>query len=237
MFIFLMIFGGFFTIIGLLNIANDVDIIASVIFLIMGIAALAGGLIFNYYKEKRAIITRHSKELANIVKKHENRMNEIEHSPEAYLTYINLKDYPKSRNPFWKNDQLYESIILFIRHTYATCKNITHEEPFIVDTIQFANLVRSELPKDTILSEEVFLCTLEAYASYYLTINEEEIYYNIVKDFNNDDILVSDIIFKMRQKYIKEFQKSSFNEEPPITPNLAEILAEVFTEKNITPQL
>ena len=159
------------------------------------------------------------------------------HSPEAYLTYINLKDYPKSRNPYWENDEVYESIILFIRRMYATSK-MAHGDPFIVDTIQFANLVRSEVPKDTFLDEEVFLATLNAYTTYYFTIDEASIYNNILSDFDNDEILVSDIIFKMRQKYIKEFKEaSSLKEALPIIPDLIQILTEVFAEKNITPAL
>ena len=237
MFIFLMIFGGFFTIIGFLNIINDVDLTTSLAFLIIGIISLTLGVIFNYYKEKRTILKNGAKEIEEITKKYKNRYIEIEHSPETYLTYINLKDYPKSRNPYWEHDGIYESIILFVRRMYRT-SHIAHGDPFIVDTIQFANLVRSEVPKDTFLDEEVFLATLNAYTTYYFTIDEDSIYNNILRDFDNDEILVSDIIFKMRQKYIKEFKESSFNEEKlPITPDLIQILTEVFAEKDITPSL
>lgn len=238
MFVFLMIFGGVLSIGGVINIFIDDNLPTSIIFLIMGISALTLGWVLNYYKEKRNILENGAKEIEEITKKYKKRYIEMEHSKESYRFYINLKDYPKSKNPNYRDFETYEAIILFIKRMYIISEKIHHGNPFKVEVIQLANLIMNETPEEYLKDEELFLSTLNAYTAYYFSVDETAIYNKLLNDIE-DSALVSDIMFRLRKKYIDEYKKNA-NEAPLYIeniPDVADLMTDVFDEMNLLPPL
>lgn len=243
MFIFLMIFGGFFTITGLLNIINDVDVTVSIIFLIIGILALSAGLLLNYYKQKKIILENGAKDIEDITKKYENRNIEREHSEEAYSTYLLLKDYPTSKNPHFETNTTYKLIIVSIQKIkgllFALNKN-SYPATYI-DDIQLANLIINDFFQldNSVEFEcedeiESLYSTIWVYVAYYLMVNESKI---ISKLSNKIKKVISPqkLIKNTRNRFVVTALLNARNSDDTFNKNIdlpdyPQILNEVATE-------
>lgn len=155
-----------------------------------------------------------------------------EHSAEAYANYINLADYPTTKNPYdWL--EVSNKIIQYIQDF----KSLIHKEAAgsfnKIVPVQLANLIMSEAI-EKITDTASFVDTMEAYISYYYTLDENLLYNRILTDFF-DKSLASDFVFCTRQKFIEKYKKSTSTNEKDVIPNIKDILFEVFKEKNITP--
>lgn len=166
-----------------------------------------------------------------------------EHSKESYRSYINLKDYPVSNNPYYIDSTTYKAIIAFIKKTNQLIKERHPQLSDLptINNVQLANLIMNEgeLPLNLNETNEKDLVPfVYAYILYYLSVRENKILLRILKDTKNADY-TNKLIKNARKRFIatmlidlRHSDEDWFNDNIKF-PDYPHILEDVADEMSI----